>query len=340
MSKIQLGIVGLGYWGPNLLRNFLRVENCNVAFCCDISKKNLNDIKKAHPTIKITDSYKKLLTDKKIDAVAIATPSNTHKRLVIQALKAGKHVLVEKPLALSHSDASEMHAWSKKVKKILMVGHTYEYNPAVEYLKHYIKNGELGKIYYIYSNRVNLGKIREETNALWNLAPHDFSVLYFILRMLPIEIAAFGGKYLQKNHEDVVFISLRFPKGIAAHIQVSWLDPNKKRSMTIVGSKKMIVFDDMNNEAPVKIYDKGVYQSAKNKSQEIFGEFKIKLRSGDIVMPYIKPEEPLYKECAHFVDCISKNVDPRSNGDVGLQIVKMLEKAQQSLDEGGIWIPL
>lgn len=340
MKKVRIGIVGVGYWGPNLVRSFSQIDSCELLYCCDLRRENLEHIKKLFPFLTTTMSYKQLLNDSRLDAVVVATPSDTHKSLVLQALSAGKHVLVEKPLALSVNDAAAMLKESKKQKKILMVGHTYEYNRAIEYIRDYIQSGKLGDLYYIYGARVNLGKIREETNALWNLAPHDFSALRFILDQTPKEIAAFGGAYLQQKNEDVAFVNIRFNNNIIAHLHVSWLDPSKKRMMTFVGSKKMIVFDDMDNEAPIRIYDKGVSKVINEKKEHLLGVFTIKMRSGDIHMPYIKREEPLYRECFHFIDCILNNKKPRSNGIVGLEVVKMLETAQQSLNKGGAWIRL
>ena len=338
--RVRVAIVGVGYWGPNLVRNFFQIEGCDVAYCCDKNKKVLSQISKHFPSIPLTEDVETILADPTVDAVVFATPSNTHMPLTLQAIKRGKHVFVEKPFTLSVKEAEAVIAENKKAKKIIMVGHTYEYHSALDYLKSYIEKGKMGKIFYIYSSRLNLGKVREETNALWNLAPHDISILRYLLSSNPKEVCAFGHAYLNKKHEDVVYIHLKFPKNVIAQVHVSWLDPSKERKLTIVGSKKMVIFDDMDNEAPIRIYDKGFTKKLNDRGDRPYREYSIKLRPGAITLPYIEPSEPLKEECKHFIECIQQSKQPKSDQYNGMEVVRVLEAAQQSLDRKGTWIKL
>ena len=333
---INLAIVGLGYWGPNLVRNFTQIDGCKVKVCCDLSEDNLSRAKAQHPDIETTNSYDSLLQDPEIQAIVIATSAGTHYDLAKPAIEHGKHVYVEKPLTLDVTHAEELVRLAKQNKKKLMVGHLMEYHPAVEMLKNAVEDHELGDIYYLYSQRVNLGKIRRDENALWSFAPHDISIIMYLLETEPINVSARGQAYLQDGIEDVVFLNLLFPGKIMTQIQLSWLDPHKIRRTTVVGSKKMAVFDDMEPTEKIRIYDKGVVNNA---SYDSFGE-ALSLRFGDIKIPYIKMVEPLRLECQHFLDCIRKDEQPRSDGLDGLRVVKILQAAQKSLDNGGVPIHL
>ncbi len=333
---ITIGIVGLGYWGPNLLRNFIQLDGCKVKICCDLNEDSLNGARKQYPDIAITNNYDSLLQDPEIQAVVIATSAGTHYRMAKQAIEHGKHVYVEKPLTLKVTHAEELVELARQNGIKLMVGHLMEYHPAVEKLKEMIQNDELGDIYYLYSQRVNLGKIRRDENALWSFAPHDISIVMYLLESEPIDVSTRGQSYLQDGIEDVVFLSLLFPGKIMAQIQLSWLDPHKIRRTTIVGSKKMAVFDDMEPTEKIRIYDKGVTNNA---SYDSFGE-ALSLRFGDIKIPYIKMVEPLRLECQHFIDCIVNDRQPRSDGMDGLRVVKVLQAAQESLYDGGIPVHL
>lgn len=330
MNKIALGIVGLGYWGPNLLRNFGQLDGCRVKVCCDLDEKNLEKAKSQYNGIGVTSKYESLLEDPEIQAVVIATSVRTHYKLVKQALENGKHVFVEKPLTLNIAHAQELVKLAKENGVKLMVGHLMEYHPAVDMLKELVDAHELGDIYYLYSQRVNLGKIRKDENALWSLAPHDISIIIHLLGLEPENVSARGQSYLQDGIEDVVFLNLAFPGKVMAQIQLSWLDPHKIRRTTIVGSKKMVVFDDMEPTEKIRIYDKGVV----NGTYGSFGE-ALSLRFGDINIPYIKMVEPLKLECQHFLDCIRDDKQPRSDGLDGLRVVKVLQAAQESLEKGG-----
>jgi len=328
---IRLAIVGLGYWGPNLLRNFDQLRDCEVMFCCDLNDANLRSVKEQYPYVQITKDYDALVANQKIDAIAIATSAVTHFSLAKKALLSNKHVFVEKPLTMNLEQAVFLVEMASIVDRKLMVGHLMEYHPAIEKLKEIIQSGELGEIYYLYSQRVNLGKIRKDENALWSFAPHDLSIIMYLLDMEPESVSARGQAYLQEGIEDVAFVNLQFPNKIMAQIQLSWLDPHKIRKTTVVGSKKMAVFDDMEATEMLKIYDKGVL----NAQFASFGE-ALSLRFGDISIPYIKMTEPLKLECQHFLDCILNNQTPRSDGRDGLRVVKVLQAAQESLDKSGM----
>ena len=336
MDKVTVGMVGLGYWGPNLLRNFTQLDGCILKTCCDLNEDSLRRAKMQYPDIQITDDFPSLLQDSEIQAVVIATSAKTHYDLAKQAILAGKHVFVEKPLTLSVADAEELVELAKQNDRKLMVGHLMEYHPAVEMLKEMIQAGELGDIYYLYSQRVNLGKIRQDENALWSFAPHDISIIMYLLEAEPENVSARGQAYLQDNIEDVVFVNLVFPDKSMAHIQLSWLDPHKIRRTTIVGSEKMAVFDDMEPTEMIRIYDKGVVNGGMYGS---FGE-SLSLRFGDVRSPYIRMVEPLRLECQHFIDCIQSDKQPKSDGQDGLKVVKVLQAAQESLDNGGIPVRL
>ncbi len=331
-ESIVIGVVGLGYWGPNLLRNFTQLDGCRVKVCCDLSVDNLNRAKTQHPDVETTDDYESLLQDPEIQVIVVATSAGTHYKLAKPAIERGKHVYVEKPLTLDVAHAKELVQLAEQNGVKLMVGHLMEYHPAIEMLKDAVKNNELGDIYYLYSQRVNLGKIRRDENALWSFAPHDISIIMYLLDSEPENVSARGQAYLQSEIEDVVFLNLVFPDKVMAQIQLSWLDPHKIRRTTIVGSKKMAVFDDMEPTEKIRIYDKGV---ANTPAYGSAGE-ALSLRFGDIKIPYIKTVEPLRLECQHFLDCISNGSQPRSDGLDGLRVVKVLQAAQESLDKGGV----
>ncbi|MBM3242983.1 Gfo/Idh/MocA family oxidoreductase [Candidatus Poribacteria bacterium] len=329
---IQLAIVGLGYWGPNLLRNFDQLSDCEVKVCCDLNDDNLLRIEEQYPHVAITKNYKDLMADDELEAIVIATSAASHYNLVKEALHHHKHVFVEKPFVLNVEHATELVHLAEKTNRKLMVGHLMEYHPAIEKLKEIIQSGELGDIYYLYSQRVNLGQIRKDENALWSFAPHDLSIIMYLLETEPENVSARGQAYLQEGIEDVAFVNLQFPNKIMAQIQLSWLDPHKIRKTTVVGSKKMVVFDDMEATEMLKIYDKGVTSNGQFAS---FGE-ALSLRFGDISIPYVKMTEPLKLECQHFLNCIKDNQIPRSDGHDGLRVVKVLQAAQESLDKSGM----
>jgi predicted dehydrogenase len=326
-APVRVGVVGLGYWGPNLARNFDKLPGAELRWICDSSDEARARWTPQFPGARETASFDDLLNDPEVDAVVVATHVPSHPDLAVRVLEAGKHCFVEKPLAQSVADAERVLAAAEASGKVLMVGHLLEYHPGLEKLKSIADSGELGDIHYIYSNRLNLGKLRQDENALWSLGAHDVSV---VLRLAgdeePSEITAKGESYMRRGIEDVVFCYLRFPSGLAAHLHLSWLDPHKERRFTVVGSKQMATFDDMEIEQKLKVYDKGFDQSFSS-----FGEYI--QRSGDVWSPRISNEEPLAIECRHFVECIRTGERPRSDGASGLRVVRVLDALQRSLEE-------
>lgn len=328
---VEVAVVGVGGWGKNLARNYSQIPEANLRYICDRDQKKLDASRKQYPGTKLTTEFSDLLNDPELNAVVIATTGPGHYPLAKQALEAGKDVYVEKPFTLEVKHAEELIKIADERKRILMVGHLLEYHPVVVRLKDMIKNGELGQVYYIYSQRLNLGTVRSDENALWNFAPHDISVMLYMLGMEPTDVSARGQCYLQKDVEDVVFLSLNFGNKMMAHIQVSWLDPHKVRKMTVVGSRKMAVFDDLESSEKLRIYDKGAQIST---DYDSFAEY-VGLRFGDIHMPYIKVSEPLRLECSHFLECVKTRRQPVSDGRDGLRVVKVLDAAQRSLKANG-----
>ena len=322
---VALGVVGLGYWGPNLARNFAALESCELRWCCDADPDNA---RKAPPGVRFTGDLDDLLSDQELDAVVIATDVPSHARLAIQVLRAGKHCFVEKPLAQSAAEAAAVVDEAAAAGRVLMVGHLLEYHPGVEKLKEIADSGELGQLRYVYSNRVNLGQVRRDENALWSLGAHDVSVLLHLFEEEPVEAIAHGESFVRDGVEDVVFCYLRFPSGRVAHMHLSWLDPHKERRFTVVGSERMATFDDMALERKVTIYDKAAVRDYRN-----YGEYIT--RSGDVTSPQISNEEPLQIECRHFVETVRDGVEPRSGGASGLRAVRVLEALQRSLEAGG-----
>lgn len=332
MHTIKLGQVGIGSWGQNLLRTFSGLKDCSVKACCDKNKAALERVRHNYGSgIRLTEDFESLLREPGLDAVAVTTLPATHAYFAIKAINRGKHVFVEKPLALKVEDAKNMIRAAKKNKKILMVGHLLLYHPAVNKLKTYIKEGLLGEIQYLYSTRVNLGQVRSEENALWSLAPHDISVAMHLLGKRPNKVRATGSSYIRKHIQDVVFVTMDFGRSIIAHIHASWLDPHKVRKFTVVGSKKMAVFDDMESAEKIRVYDKGFDWQKNAGTYETF----LTLREGDIHIPRIDMFEPLKLECQHFIDCINSNKQPLSDGENGLEVLRVLAAAQNSLEKDG-----
>ena len=329
---IVLAQAGVGFWGQNHFRVFSGLKDCRLKICCDKKKEALEKIPESlRCGIKFTADFDDIIKDKEIDGVVITTPSETHARLAIKALSSGKHVFVEKPLALEVEDAEEMLKAAEKNKKILMVGHLLLYHPATKKLKSYVEDGSLGDLNYMYSTRVNLGQVRAEENALWSLTAHDISVAVYLTGKMPEEVSATGKCYIRDSVQDVVFVSLNFDDKVMAHIHASWLDPHKIRKFTVVGSKKMVVFDDMEATEKIRVYDKGVDWQKGQSSYDAF----LTLREGDIHIPKIDMVEPLKVECQHFIDSIKNGTRPITDGRNGLQVLKVLAAAQKSLDKNG-----
>jgi predicted dehydrogenase len=325
-DPLRVGVVGLGYWGPNLVRNFHGLPGAELVWCCDASESARARVAPVTPGAKMTGRFEDLLEDETLDAIVLATPVPTHAGLAVRVLEAGKHCFVEKPLAQSVADAKRAVDAAERTGRTLMVGHLLEYHPGVQKLKELADSGELGDIHYIYGNRLNLGKLRADENALWSLGAHDISVLLHLVGEEPVEVSARGESYLQPGIEDVVFCFLRFPSGISAHLHLSWLDPHKERRFTIVGSKRMATFDDMAVEGKLTVYDKGFDE----KNTGSYGEYIT--RSGDIFSPRIANNEPLRLECEHFVSSVRDGTAPRSDGHSGLRVVTVLERLQEELE--------
>lgn len=320
-----VGVVGLGHWGPNLARNFAALKNADVTWLCDGNEVALERQRAGHPSARMTGSIDDLLADDALDAIVIAAPVPLHAELATQVLEAGKHVFIEKPFGATLAEAEALAELAASSDRVVMVGHLLEYHPAVEKLKSLVDDGQLGEIRYVYSTRLNLGKLRTDENALWSLGPHDVSVALSLIGEEPSEIHAHGEAYMNPGVEDVVFGYLRFPSGVASHLHLSWLDPHKERRITVVGSEKMATFDDMRIEGKLTVYDKGF-----DENFESYGEYLA--RSGDITLPHISNEEPLRIECRHFIDCIQTGATPRTDAQSGLRTVRVLEGLQRSLE--------
>jgi predicted dehydrogenase len=315
------------------LRNFASLPGCAVRICCDREPAALEKVQRQYPGLATTNRFDEVLAEA-VQAVVIATPAPTHYELVRAALMADKHVFVEKPITLDVAQAEHLVQLAEQRRRVLMVGHLLEYHPAVTRLQALIEAGELGELRYIYSQRLNLGIVRRDENVMWSLAPHDISVLLMLLHGQPIEVSAHGTAYLQPSVEDVVFLTIRFDNGQLGHVHVSWLDPHKTRRFTVVGSHKMAVFDDIAATEKLRIYDQGVVPSYAS-----YGE-ALTLRFGDIHIPRVDMQEPLRLECQHFVDCVCEGRQPRSDGQDGLRVLRVLAAGQRSLECGGAPVKL
>jgi predicted dehydrogenase len=332
MPITKVGVIGCGYWGPNLIRNFAEIPHADLRMVCDLDAGRLAHIRSRYPNVETSRDYHDLLSSD-VDAVAIATPVSTHHRIALDCLRAGKHVLIEKPLAANGAEARAIVEAGEQAGKVVMVGHTFVYNPAVVALKDIIDRGEIGQVYYFNCTRVNLGLYQPDINVVWDLAPHDVSIMLFVLGREPVSVSARGSTYIKSGVHDVAYVTLYFPDGIMADMRVSWLDPAKIRSITVVGSKKMIIYDDIEPQDKLKIYDKGVDVQPYSDTLE---EFHLAYRYGEVVAHPLDWMEPLRAECLHFLECIETGAAPRSDGRMGLRVVQILEAAQKSLLNGGM----
>jgi predicted dehydrogenase len=327
---LRVAVVGLGYWGPNLVRNLNELPEVDVAWLCDSDQLRLDSLARRYPAIRGTTSFEELLDDPEVEALAIATPVSTHATLCAAALEAGKHVFVEKPLAANSADALELIALADARGLVLMPGHTFLYSPPVDTIRGLISRGELGEIYFISTSRVNLGLHQADVSVAWDLGPHDFSILRYWLDETPSHVAALSRGCVIPHIPDVTFINLEFASGTIAHVELSWLAPSKLRRTTVVGSEKMVVYDDTSNE-PVRVFDSGVALP----NPESFGEYRLTYRTGDIVSPHVAASEPLYLELADFCQAIWKGDRPRSSAEIGLEVVRMIEAVDASLELDG-----
>ena len=330
---VNIGVVGCGYWGPKHIRVCHELAEVNLAAVCDLDEDRLQQVRNLYPYVEATDSFKDLIQNS-VDAVVIATPVHTHFKLAKEALLADKHVLVEKPMTSNSQEALELVELAEKRNLVLMAGHTYEYHPAVDFLRETINNGELGDIYGIDAERLSLGLFRPDANVLWDLAPHDISIMLSLLNGHQlIAVSARGGHHIDPDTCDVAYLEMLFSNGTTGHVHVSWLHPRKIRQVTIVGSKKMAVYDDVSDSEKIHIYDKGLAIAADENGK--FSTEALKYRYGDVVIPFISGAEPLKVECSHFVECIDQGKRPRSDGWVALKVISILEAADKSLSNGG-----
>ena len=330
-ERVRVGLVGLGRWGQNLLRNFASTPEADLRIACDLDDTRTAILAPRYPGVRFTASVDDLLADPELEAIVVATPVPTHLDMALRVLAAGKHVMVEKPMTWRAAEAHELRDAVAESGRLLMVGHLLRFHPAVEKLRQLIDSGTLGNVHYVYGNRVNLGVIRAEENVLWSLGVHDLSVVLHLLDGEPVEVAAHGGTYLQPGVEDVVFGYVRFSTGQIGHLHLSWLDPHKIRRMTVIGDRQMAVFDDMEPERKVTVYDKGPMRTPAG---------RIATHTGDILIPQVSLEEPLAIECRHFVQAVRAGTTDRAGIDEGVAVVEVLEAMQTSLGRGGETVPL
>jgi predicted dehydrogenase len=330
-SSVRVGVIGFGQWGPNHVRNFRAIEECDVVRVCDAASGRLTLARKQFRDLELTTDSATITQAADVDAVVIATPVHSHVALATQALKAGKDVLCEKPLAATVEECRALCELAAEKRRVLMVGHVFLYNPSVQHLKIDLDRGELGRVYYMDATRTNLGPVRRDVGAIHDLASHDISIFNYLLGALPLEVSATGGFFLQENIEDIAFLTLTYPKGVVCHVHTSWLNPRKVRNLTIVGDHKMAVWDDMDNLEPIRYYDKGV--TADHYSS--FGEFQMILRDGAILIPKVRMFEPLMRQDQDFIDCVRARRSPAANCEFGLGVVRVLEAAHASVREHG-----
>lgn len=335
-SGLNIGVVGAGYWGKNLVRNFARVKGGRLVHVSDLEQANRDRTASLQPEATVSASYQELLADERVLAVAVATGAATHHEVALAALRAGKHVYVEKPLCLREDHARELVDEARGRGLRLMVGHLLIHHPAVRWMKEHLDGGELGDLRYLYSQRLNLGLVRTDESAWWSLAPHDISVVLHLVGERPLSIAAHGACYLQEGVEDVVFANLEFPSGRLAQIHTSWLDPHKIRKLTMVCDGKMVTFDDMEQREKLRVYDKGIDRSA---DYATYGEL-LTMRQGDIWIPALRMSEPLLLECQEFVDAVQQDREALTPGTDGLDVVSILAAGDRSMRAGGALVKL
>jgi predicted dehydrogenase len=331
-KQIKVGVVGCGYWGPNLVRNFRSLADCKLKMICDVSQQRLAHLKSRFPEIQGTSDYRQMLSGGNVDAVVISTPVRTHFPMAKASLLAGKHTLIEKPMASSSEECEELIGIAQKKGLVLMTGHTFLYSPAVRKIREIVERCDIGEIRYISARRLNLGLFQKDINVAWDLAPHDISIILYIMGEQPLTVNCRGSAHITPGVEDVTTMCLSFPNQRSAIIHSSWLDPRKIREMTIIGSKRMIVYDDVAPLEKIRIFDARVERPP---HYDTFAEFHYAYHYGDVYSPYIKQEEPLKMECQHFLDCIRAGSAPLSDGNQGLELVRILEASTESLKRGG-----
>lgn len=333
---IRVAVIGTGHWGPHLLRNFHNYQDSVVTWVADLDAGRLEEIATRYPDVKTTRTPEVAIQAPDVDAVVVATPTSTHHSLAKLALRDGKHVFVEKPLASSTSEGQELCDLAREVNRVLMVGHVFVYNAGVRYVRDYLGSGKLGRVFYIAMVRTNLGPVRMDVNAAWDLAAHDVSIANYWLEEEPLSASAIGGTWINPGLEDAVFASLQYPGDVLVNLQVSWLNPRKSRDITVVGESQMLVLDDMNISEPLRIYDKGI---ASERTSPLFTDtyasFRASIREGDITIPRVPMGEPLRTECQHFLECVSLGKEPLTSGEDGLKVLRALEAIGRSIQAGG-----
>jgi predicted dehydrogenase len=337
---IGIGIVGAGHWGPNLIRNLHNRVSSEVVWVADRDPKRLEQVKSRFPGMQTTADFAQLIADPRVQAVVIATPTSTHHELTRAALLAGKDVLVEKPITSNAAQGQELVTLAAERGRVLMVGHVFLFNGGVRRVKKYIEDGELGRVYYLSMQRTNLGPIRVDVNAAWDLASHDISIASYWLGAEPISVSAVGGSWINGGVDDAMFATLRYPNQILVNLHVSWLNPRKNRDITVVGDRRMLTFDDLNLQEAIRIYDKGVAAAKEAREAatayiDTFGAFRTAVWDGDIIIPKVNLGEPLKVECDHFVECVEKKQHPLADAALGTRVVRALEAITRSLAAGG-----
>ncbi len=333
---VRIGVIGAGHWGPNLIRNFQDDRGSSVVCVADSSADRLNLVAERFPEVRVTTSADDVLSADDVDAVVVTTPTRTHYGLAMKALRNGKHALVEKPITTSAAEAEELCEEAERRGLVLMVGHVFLFNEGVRRVKQYISEGAIGNVYYASMVRTNLGPIRIDVNAAWDLAAHDISVANFWMDAEPIDVSAVGGAWVNEGVDDAVFATMRYPTGALVNLHVSWLNPRKARDITVVGDKAMLTFDDMNLSEPIRVYDKQVADTlTKVPYVDSFVSFRSTVRDGDVMIPKVSLGEPLRAECQHFIDCVENSKTPLADGRNGLSVVRVLEAVQRSLEAGG-----
>ncbi|MFO1487514.1 MAG: Gfo/Idh/MocA family oxidoreductase [Verrucomicrobiota bacterium] len=331
-KQIKVGVVGCGYWGPNLIRNFRALPDCSLKVMCDVNQDRLKHLRTLYPEVEGSTDFNHMINSAGLDAVVIATAVRFHYPMAKAALLAGKHTFIEKPMAASAKECEELVEIAQQKGLVLMIGHTFLYSPAVRKIKELVEWGDLGEIRYICARRLNLGLYQKDINVAWDLAPHDISIILHIMEENPLSVNCRGSAHVTPGIEDVTSMWLNFSNDRTAMIHSSWLDPRKTREMTIVGSKRMIVYDDIAAIEKIKIYDARVERPP---HYDTFGDFHYSYHYGDMHVPYIRQEEPLRSECQHFLDCVKEGISPLTDGRRGLELVKILEASSQSLKQGG-----
>jgi predicted dehydrogenase len=333
----RIGIIGLGYWGPNYARVLHELGAAPLVVACDARPEALDLLRTRYPDVRLTTDADDVLADPSVDAVIVATPTSTHAELTLAALRAGKHVLCEKPLAFTVAECDRAIEAAERAGRVLMVGHTFIFNPAVRRMKALIDEGAVGSIRYCHAARTGLGPIRQDVNALWDLAPHDVSIILHLFEREPVEVVAFGESYLLEGTEDVVFVTLRLEDHILANIHLSWIDPYKTRRLTVIGEQRMLVFDDVVADEKLRLYDRGAsYEASAEQARGAeYGEYKAIVRDGDILIPKVAPTEPLKEQTAHFLRCCDDGLEPETDGAAGRRVVAVLAAAAASLEAGG-----